>query len=678
MKNIAILFLLSTALQAASGPSTVVMPGIFSDNMVLQQKSRVPVWGRAAVGSVVAAKASWGKNAYTTVKADGTWKLLLPTLKAGGPYELKLVIGDSIIVYKNIMLGEVWLCSGQSNMELPLEGWPPGNLVQNSDSEIRNANIPDIRLFTATRAVSNSPEFACAGTWNECTPSTAAKFSAAGYFFGRMLHEELKVPVGLIFSGWGGTKIQSWISGTYLGRIPQYTSIVHEIASDTGAVKKLNDWIRSHPSVDISSREGSHQYENLDFGDSICSTPSLNDKEWKTMELPARWESTEIGDFHGTVWFRKKVEIPRRWLGTPLVIELGPIDDMDACYANGFRVGAMENGGFGRTPRIYHVPKEIVSDTILTVALRVIHNDGAGGIWGGGMKMRLHPDDPNNTAAGTSLSGGWKYLPVAEYMGSNFYVYKAQGEEFYSRPKSPVNIGSSSPTMLFNGMIAPLIPYRIKGVIWYQGESNSGSPDDYNNYHSHFSLLIRNWRSDWGEGNFPFYYVQIAPFTYGSDAKSHMVREAQRLTLAEPNTGMAVTLDIASITAIHPSDKQDVGRRLALWALAKDYHKKVVCSGPLYKSMKAQNGKIILSFDFAGSGLIVKEQGGESNFLIAGDDSVFVKANVEVSGKKLVVSSEAVKHPAAVRYAWANEAVATLFNKEGLPASTFRTDHWNP
>jgi sialate O-acetylesterase len=675
MKNIAALFLLLTIAQAESQHGFIAMPAIFSDNMVLQQKASVLFWGKALPGTKVTVKASWGKIAVTTVTADSSWKVRLSTVKAGGPFELAIVAGDAGVVFKNVMLGEVWLCSGQSNMEMPLEGWPPGNLIQNSEAEIQQANYPDIRLFTVTRAVSNLPESDCSGKWSECNPATAAKFSAAAYFFGRKLHTELKVPVGLIFSSWGGTKIQSWISGKYLGTISDYKSIVEKISSDTGEVKKLNDWIRSHPSVDISTKDAAHQYENLDFGDSVCSTIDLNDHAWRTMTLPARWESTAIGDFHGTVWFRKKVEIPRWWVGKQLVVELGPIDDMDACYANGVRIGAKENGGFGKTPRVYPVPKEIVNDTSITVALRVIHNDGAGGIWGGGMKMRIHIDDLKDTTESVALFGEWKYLPVAEYMGSKFYVFKALGEEFYSRPKSSVSIGSSSPTMLYNGMIAPLIPYYIKGAVWYQGESNSGSPNDYK---ALFSLMIKNWRSGWGEGNFPFYYVQIAPFTYGTETKSYMVREAQRLTLAEPNTGMAVTLDIASVSAIHPADKQDVGLRLALWALAKDYHKHIVCSGPLYKSMKIVKEQIILSFDDAGKGLVLKENNGESNFLISGDDSIFVKANVKVDGKNLIVSSVNIEHPVAVRYAWTNEAVATLFNKEGLPASTFRTDHWNP
>ena len=440
-----IVFLLSFIIvaQAESQSGFVIMPAIFSDNMVLQQKANVPFWGKAMPGSKVAVKASWGRAAKAVVRADSTWEVRLQTLKAGGPYKVNVIVGDSAIAYKNVMLGEVWLCSGQSNMEIPLEGWPPGNLIQNSGAEIKQANYPDIRLFTVTRAVLNLPEFNCAGNWSECNPTTAAKFSAVAYFFGRKLHSKLGVPIGLIFSSWGGTKIQSWISGKYLGQLGEYTPVVEKIVDPRGEVERLNNWIRSHPTVDIGAKDAAHQYENLDFGDSACPMPAFNDNAWRKMNLPAYWESTEIGDFHGAVWFRKKVEIPRKWLNSRLVIELGPIDDMDACYANGVRIGAMENGGFGQTPRVYPVPKEIANDTILTVALRVIHNDGAGGIWGGGLTMRIHPDSAKDTTASVALFGEWKYLPVAEYMGSKFYVYKALGEEFYSRPKSIVNIGSA-------------------------------------------------------------------------------------------------------------------------------------------------------------------------------------------------------------------------------------------
>ncbi|HUI29544.1 MAG TPA: sialate O-acetylesterase [Candidatus Acidoferrales bacterium] len=673
MKLIALFLFLIVIAKAESNKPFIEIPSIFSDNMVLQQKTNVTFWGTATPGAPVSIKASWGASAKTKVLPDSLWKVKLKTVKAGGPYEVSLQIGDSTIIYKNVMLGEVWLCSGQSNMEMPLAGWPPDNPIQNSAEEIQAANFPNIRLFTVARAVSAQPEFNCVGAWNECNPQTVAKFSAVGYFFGRKLYEELHVPIGLIVSSWGGTRIQSWIGGKFLGGMPDYTPIVEKIDSARGQVKKLNDWIFSHPVIDISAKPPAHQFENLDFEDSLCHRADFDDSSWRTMKLPTYWEATEVGEFDGTVWFRKKIEIPKSWLDTNLVLALGPIDDMDETYVNGVKVGGMLGGGFWATPRIYEIPKGIVKDSVLVIAVRVIDTGGGGGIWGNDVKMQIYskPD----TLSGISLSGDWKYLPVAEFMNNKFYRYGAAGE-FNSRPKTSVDVGPDTPTMLFNGMTAPLIPYCIKGTIWYQGESNSNLPSDYDNYEALFRLMIKNWRTDWGEGNFPFYYVQIAPFAYGEKSKSYVVRDAQFRTLSVPNTGIAVTLDIAPTSTIHPPDKQDVGSRLALWALAKDYHKKVIYSGPLYRSMKIQNGKIFLSFDNADGGLIIKDSSGNANFLIAGKDSVFVKANVKVEGRKLIVYSDEIKKPIAVRYTWTNTDEATFFNKEGLPAPTFRTDNW--
>ncbi len=663
--------------KSKSGSSFIIMPSLFSDNMVLQQKAKVTFWGKANPGEPVSINASWGASANTKVKEDSTWMTKLTTKKAGGPYEVKIKIGDSTIIYKNVMLGEVWVCSGQSNMEMPLEGWPPENIVKNSAEEIAAANYPEIRLFTVARAVAVEPEFNCTGTWNECNPKTAAKFSAAAYFFGRKLFEDLKVPIGLIHSSWGGTKIQPWISAKYLSTFDDYNGVLAKIAASNGQIKRQQEWIRSHPVIDISKKPDTLQYENLDFGDSLCSKPDFDDSQWHTMNLPVYWESTEVGDFDGTVWFRKKIAIPKSWIGSKLILELGPIDDMDRTYVNGTFVGGMEKPGFWQTPRVYNITKELNTDSILTIAVRVIDNGGGGGIWGNGVAMKIHPESPIDSAQSISLSGEWRYLPVAEFINNKFYVYKIDNQEFFLKPKTDVSIGPNTPTMLYNGMIAPLIHYAIKGVIWYQGESNSDLASDYNNYNKLFPLMIKNWRADWKEGSFPFYYVQIAPWRYGDNSKSYVVRWAQCQTLSVPNTGMAVTLDIGDLNTIHPSDKQDVGLRLALWALAKNYHKKVFYSGPIYKSMKIENGKIILSFKYSGKGLVIKDWNGQTEFIIASKDKKFVKADVKVDGTKLIVYSHEVKHPVAVRYTWANAVAGTLFNKEGLPASTFKTDDWS-
>jgi sialate O-acetylesterase len=671
LKFVILLLAMMGAAMADSKSDAVVMPSIFSDNMVLQQKSNVQFWGKAKPGDNVFINGGWNAFAKTKVNNDGLWKTKIKTIKAGGPYEVKIKIGDSTIVYKNVMLGEVWLCSGQSNMEMPLEGWLPQNVIQNSAEEIKNANYPDIRLFDVTKAVSNKPEFNCAGRWVECDSKTVAKFSAAGYFFGRELYKYIKVPIGLISAPWGGTPIEAWMSREYLGKLDQYIPVIEKIESMDTEVKKLNEWIQSHPVIDVSSKDADHKWENLEFGDSSCFKPEFNDENWKTMKLPVFWQNSAIGNYDGIVWFRKKVEVPGGWIGKNLVVELGPVDKMDRSYVNGTLIGGIEKNGFWQQPRVYDVPKEIVRDSVLSIAVRVLNIGGSGGIWGNNVKMNIHPKDSEENI---SLAGDWKFLPTAEYKSDKFYVYKVDGQEFNSRPKSSIDISPITPTMLYNGMIAPLVSYGIKGTIWYQGETNVRHPD---NYKTLFRLMIKNWRDNWGEGNFPFYFVQIAPFDYDKSARSYIIREAQFLTLSVLNTGMAVTLDIATVKNIHPPDKQDVGKRLALWALAKNYNKKIVYSGPLYKSIKIEKNRVVLSFDNTGTGLIFKESGGETNFQIAGKDKRFVKAEVKVSGKELIVSSPNVKQPAAVRYEWNNDGEATLFNKEQLPASTFKTDNWD-
>jgi sialate O-acetylesterase len=680
MKFIVLFFAIMALAMTDTKSNSIVMPAIFSDNMVLQQKSNVQFWGKAEPGVSVVINANWGASANTIVNDEGLWKVKLKTIKAGGPYQIKIQIGDSTIVYTNVLLGEVWLCSGQSNMEMPLEGWPPQNLINNSAEEIKQANYPDIRLFNVARAVSNKPEFNCTGKWSECNPQTAAKFSAVGYFFGRELFKNVKVPIGLINSPWGGTPIEAWISSEFLGKVDEYKTVLEKVASIDDELKKLNDWVHNHPVIDISSKDADHKWENLKFGDSSCAKPDFNDTNWKIMKLPMYWEGTEVGNFNGIVWFRKKIEIPKTWIGKELVIELGPIGDMDRTYINGTLIGGIEKPGFWQQPRVYTISKELVNDSVLTVAVRVLDYGGGdrAGIWGNNDKLKIYPRVSiplgKDSVEDISLAGNWKCLPVAEFISNKFYVYKVDGEEFYSRPKLSIGISPITPTMLYNGMIAPLVSYGIKGTIWYQGESNVVQPY---NYKTLFPLMIKNWRDNWGVGNFPFYFVQIAPFVYDETAKSFIIREAQFLTLSVPNTGMAVTLDIATINNIHPPDKQDVGKRLALWALSKDYNKKILYSGPIYKSMKIKKGKVVLTFDEAGKELIFKEINGESNFIIAGKDQKFVKAVVKVNGKKLIVLSPDVKEPAAVRYEWSNTAEATLFNNEQLPASTFRTDDWD-
>ena len=665
-----LLVLFSIANAQTEKKSQIEMPAIFSDNMVLQQKSLVPIWGKAQPKSSVKITTSWKQTAQVIADENGNWITKIKTPKAGGPYEMKIEFSDSNIVYRNILIGEVWLCSGQSNMEMPLAGWPPRDTIFGSTKEIQNAANSNIRFFTVARTVSDKAEFDCNGTWVESNPETAARFSATAYFFGKKLYQELKVPIGLIHSSWGGTPVEAWTSGKYISQVEQYKDFVEKLNNSRDEIEKLYKWLNSKPIIDVSKKEAETRWQNLEFQDSMCAEINFDDSRWKEIILPQNWERTEVGSFDGVIWFRKKIEIPESWLNKELVLELGPIDDMDITFVNGIKIGGYEAEGYWQIDRIYSIPSEIVKEKNLTIAVRVIDTQGGGGIWGAPEKMKIHPKDSDETI---SLSGNWKYLPVAEYLSGKFYVIGAANEEYFNRPKLSVDLSSNTPTTLYNGMIAPLIPYRIKGVIWYQGESNTNNPELYKTL---FPLMIKNWREDWKQGNFSFYYVQIAPYNYGQWTQSQKLREAQLQTLSVPKTGMVVTLDIGNPNNIHPGNKKDVGERLALWALAKDYNKKVIYSGPIYKSMKIVKDKIELTFDYADGGLVLKERDGENNFLIANEDKVFKKAMVKISGKKLIVYNPEIKNPVAVRYCWDNTSEATLFNKAGLPASSFRTDNW--
>ena len=644
---------------------------LFADNMVLQQKREVPVWGEGTPGTRVVLKASWKKEASALVRPDGSWSLTLMTPRAGGPYEMTVAHDDSATVIKNVLIGEVWLCSGQSNMEMPLEGWP-GDSILSSQEEVRNASYPQIRLFTVKRAYAAAPQSECAGSWDECSPKSAHLFSAAAYFFGRTLFRTLGIPVGLIHASWGGTAIESWISRDSLFRVARYDSVLEKIAVTAESLKTFQAWLGKFPVVDVGKRDRETKWQNLGLGDDSCALPSFDDGAWRVMNLPTYWETTEVGEFDGVVWFRRQVALPASWVHKDLVVELGPVDDMDATYFNGTRIGAHESEGQWSLNRVYEVPARCVDSALVTLAVRVIDNGGGGGIYGAAKLMSIHPRGEEEKV---SLAGDWRYLPVADYLGDRLYVFGPRGEQYAGRPRLPFDFSGYAPTALYNGMIAPLVPYSLAGAIWYQGESNAGAPAMYRTL---LPLMIRNWRSAFRLPELPFDIVQIAPYEYGPATQSALLREAQFFSLGVKNTGMAVTLDIGKASDIHPPNKQEVGRRLALLALAGTYGKKIVASGPVYNSMKVVGDVIELSFGSVAGGLVVTQSERGNGFQVAGEDHIFRNADVTVRGSRLIVSSPLVKHPLAVRYAFGNVSQATLYNSAGLPSSSFRTDDWAP
>jgi sialate O-acetylesterase len=573
-------------------------------------------------------------------------------------------------VLHNVMVGEVWVCSGQSNMEMPLEGWRPRDTISNSAYEIANANFPSLRMFSVRRSYEASPSDNCDGKWLECSPRTAPSFSATAFFFGKILHEKLNVPVGLINTSYGGTPVEAWMSREALKSFKEFKESLSKLEGSGEGLRILRQWVDSHPSINMNDRDPSHKWDGLKFQDDSCSSQNYEDRTWYEMKLPMLWERASLGEFDGTVWFRKNVAIPSAWVGKDLVLHLGPIDDMDETYVEGEQVGKYMGDGFWSVDRVYKIAGSIVRDSVLSIAIRVIDTQGGGGIYGNEKNFYIAQND---TGSRMPLAGDWKYLPVAEYRSNIFSVFGASGNEFANRPKLSIPFSAKTPTVLYNAMVHPFVPYAIRGTIWYQGEENTGRPYTYRKL---FTTMIGDWRRVFHSGDFPFYFVQLAPYDYGDKTKSQLIREAQLQTMSVRNTGMAVTLDIGNPKNIHPSDKLDVGKRLALWALAKTYVKNSVYSGPLPGTMKKEKDKIVLSFQHSEKGLILKNLEAGNRFKIAGSDKQFKDAEVKIRGNTLVISCPDILHPQAVRYAFTNTDEATLFNGEGLPAPSFRTDSW--
>jgi len=667
MRRVAIIFLLTLTFTGChKSPSDIKLPSVIGDNMLLQQKTDANIFGKAHPGQEIQISASWGEKGKAIAGMDGKWLAALPTPEAGGPYTLTITAFDTTITVKNILVGDVWVCSGQSNMEMPVAGWPPADTIEHSASAIAGAANPDIRLFMVTRKISTEPLDDCTGKWMVCDPSTVQQFSAVGYFFGRKLNKELKIPIGLIESAWGGTAVEAWISSASLTGAGEFKQEISDMAGMSPKMDEYLKWLEGHKQVEIT-QNGEDQWKNLSFDDEKVPSSDYDDSQWPVMDLPRNFE-TRIGDFDGAIWFRKSIEIPGRMAGKDLILSLGPIDDMDRTYFNGELVGAEEVSGVWQVDRLYNIPAKLVKPGENIIAVRVIDTQGGGGLFG--KPSQLNISLKTDKAVSLSLAGDWKYQPVAEFIGNKFFLFNLANNDFTGKER-PKQVGPSSPSVLYNGMINPIIPYKIKGAIWYQGEANVGRPAQYAKI---FPLMIKNWRKAWDEKEFPFYFVQIAPYIYSNpdSTESAFLREAQEQALKLPNTGMVVTLDIATVNNIHPPFKIEVGERLAALALNNDYGIKMNISGPVYKSMSKDGKSIKIQFDNIADGLVAK--GGRlTEFEIAGKNGKYIKADAKIVDNMIVVSAPSVADPVSVRYCWHNGSTASLFNSEGLPALQFRT-----
>jgi len=644
---------------------------IFSNGMVMQQNTSAKIWGTAKPKESISIKASWGEKTSIETDSEGNWNVLLPTHKAGGPFNIIVSSKQKSIKLDNILLGEVWLCSGQSNMEMPVSGWPPLDTIIGGAKAIANSKNSQIRMFTVQRAASLSKEKDCNGKWEEASPENTGHFSATAYFYARKLYSELGVPIGIIHSSWGGTAAEAWISPEVLSSFPDFTDIVKQNLSIIPKQKEYNDWLLRHKKVELSNKSENEKWTNLEFDDIQCSKFETNDSAWPKMILPcSSWESKDIGEFDGVVWFRRSFDVTQSMMSNDLILKMPGVDDMDRVYINGILVGETELPGFWHFPRSYKIPLSVLKVGENKIAIRVLDNQGGGGV--GSTQTPFEIVSSVDNSKSIPLSGEWKYTVSAEFRNGVFYVLNVNEIEWLHRPKC-VALGSGTVTGLFNAMIHPIASYTFKGALWYQGETNVGRAKQYQ---ALLPLLARSWRESWGQGIFPFYVVQIAPWLYSGIANTDAaeLRDAQRIACNKiDNSGLVVTLDLGDTSSIHPGKKTQVGERLALWALAKQYNKQIVCSGPMFKTSRILTDKIELTFDYVQNGIVITDF-VKNGFQIAGRDKKFVDAKVEIVGDKVMVSSESIKNPFYVRYAYLNASKATLYNKEGLPASTFITD----
>lgn len=675
-------FIISLLCLSAQGAmSKVKLSPLFSSGMVLQQQSDVPLWGEAKAGSKVVISTSWNGTKYTTqAGADGQWRIKVTTPKAGGPYSITISDGKPLTL-SDVLIGEVWLCSGQSNMEMPVEGW--GKVMNYKQEEAEADSYPQIRLLQVKKAISPTPLSSIEANtqsadgrpgWQQCSAKSVAEFSATAYFFGRSLHKSLNVPIGLIDASWGGTYIEPWTSREALSQHPDLAASLDDVAAmapdketrRTQYQKKVEAWHATEMKAD----------KGYDGDTPAYAQPSLDDSAWQQTEVPSLWEHTKGWEnVDGVVWMRKTINIPSAWNGRELTVSLGQIDDIDYTFFEGQAIGATYELG---PQRLYTVPKNLVRDGKAILTVRVVDMGGLGGIFSDAKQLYIEcPRSADKTLTRISLAGTWRMSHTTEL--SDMAII-------------PVNDAESpnKPTLLFNAMISPVVPYGLRGAIWYQGCANERRGYQYREL---LPTLISDWRTQWSKAasdfginstanKFPFYIVQLANYqTLQTDpcAKDQWaeVREAQSMAAQHvAASGLACTIDIGEAGDIHPKNKQEVGRRLALLARANDYGQNVETSGPQYRSYTIEGQNVRIKFDHAQSGLQTSDGGDIKGFIIAGPDRQFHWATAKVDGTDIIVSSPEVACPLAVRYAWAQNPICNLQNKDRLPAVPFRTDDW--
>lgn len=629
-----ILFVLLLLCINTFAKSQIRLPRLISDGMVLQRDTHIKIWGWAGPAEIVTLDLEEKK--YTAVtNAEGKWTIILPPHAAGGPYKINLSASNNIVI-DNVLFGDVWVCSGQSNMEFIMKNVKDkySAVIQHCTNKyIRQFETPDTFNF-----VQPSEDFK-SGRWLEVAPENIMDFSAVAYFFAQSLNHQYNIPIGIINNALGGSPAESWISEEKIKVFPHYYNEFlkykdPKVVAETDSINRAN------------IRNWDYQVNSRDTGlrSNWRNSPSEY-TGWEEMNIPGYWADGSLGEINGVIWFAREINISK--ITEPAKLLLGNIIDADSVYINGHFIGSSPNRF---RIRDYSIPRDLLKIGNNIIVTRIINKNGRGG---------FIPDKPYQLIIDKDtidLAGKWKYKLGAEMEPQAPYVYLRWG-----------------PVGLFNALVAPLFNYSIKGVVWYQGESNTKNPAEYNQL---MKTLIADWREWWRQGDFPFLYTQLASYlpakSQPSESSWAELRQVQLENLEIPNTAMAVTIDIGEWNDVHPLNKLDVGNRLALQARKLVYNENIIASGPLPYSLHRKGKKLIVTFTNTGSGLIIKNGTELKHFAIAGSSGNFLWAKARIRGKKVIISNNSIKHPSRVRYAWAdNPEGVNLYNREGLPASPF-------
>lgn len=622
--------------------SYVTLSPLFTDNMIFQRDNQSVLFGTAEPNKKFMIRIN-GDEFIITSDNNGDWITHLNPIPVGGPYECNIIYKQELAV-NNIVCGDIYLCSGQSNMEMQLDGW---GRVNSYRKEIADANFNNIRLLKVDHntSLNEQNEIKTSG-WEVCSSKTVTGFSAAAFFFAKELLKDVDIPIGLIQSTWPGSPIEAWMSRESLSQFKENKFVLDKLYSDANSEEMLSaNYLNEFTNWETEIAHQEPEHLNGNWKDQF---------DWHSVNLPYMWQERDFPEFNGSIWFRKNFEIPKNDSDDDFFLNLGPVKDSYSIWINSILINSVSPLDF---TRVHRIPKDVLLIGNNEIVVRAFAEQYGGGFWGEEEEIKLY-----NSIFSLSIFSDW------------FAAKGADLSTISEKPKNPTDI--DVPTVLFNSMINPLIRLNIKGILWYQGESNVDDPEKYGRY---FKALITDWSNRFNGGDIPFLFVQLANY-YEVDDESNAtwarLREAQESVLKFDKTGMVCSIDIGEANDIHPRNKQDIGIRLALLAKKMIYNKNVVYTGPKYINHQIIKNSVIVNWAISGESLKTIDSSMAREFMIAAEDKKFYKANTVIDRCKTILSSNEVTNPVAVRYAWVNNPVCNLTDESGLPALPFRTDSW--